>query len=135
MGGSNFVLQWPSDSGKITVPYDAATGVVRIAAAAGASVKAAAAGKVTVVAADRIEIASDNYLLVYGNLRKVTPIVGQTVNAGVSLGESAGPDISLAVRQTIDPYRSTISVQSVTGKAGNDWLNRCLAPPSNDMGA
>ncbi|MEP6988830.1 MAG: hypothetical protein ABI970_24730, partial [Chloroflexota bacterium] len=103
MGGSNFALQWPSDSGKVTVPYDAATGVVRIAAAAGATVKAAAAGKVVTVTADRIEIASDSYLLVYGNLRKVTPTVGQAVNVGDSLGESAGPDISLAVRQTIDP--------------------------------
>src|SRR5258705_12411296 len=103
MGGSNFVLQWPSDSGKIIVPYDAATGVVRIAAAAGASVKAAAGGKVSAVTSDRIEIASDSYLLVYGNLRKVTPTVGQSVNVGDALGESAGPDISLAVRQTIDP--------------------------------
>ena len=103
MGGSNFVLQWPSDSGKITLPYDAATGVVKIAAAAGSSVKAAANGQVTTVVADRIEVASGTYLVVYGNLRKVTATVGQSVNAGDSLGEAAGPDISLAVRQTIDP--------------------------------
>lgn len=103
MGGSNFVLQWPSDSGKVTVPYDAATGIVKIAAAAGSVVKAAASGQVTTVAADRIEIASGAYLLVYSNLRKITLTVGQSVTAGGAIGESVGPDISLAVRQTIDP--------------------------------
>ena len=65
MGGSNFVLQWPTDSGKVAVPYDAATGVMRIAAASGAVVKAAAAGKVTLVTADRIEIASDSCLVIF----------------------------------------------------------------------
>src|SRR5689334_681240 len=103
MGGSSFVLQWPSDSGKITAPYDTTTGVVRISAAAGATVKAAAAGKVTAVAADRIEVASDSYLLVYGNLSNVSATAGQSVNVGDALGTSAGPDISLAVRQTVDP--------------------------------
>lgn len=103
MGGSNFVLKWPSDSAKVSVPYDAITGVVKIVAAAGAVIKAAADGQVTTVTADRIEIASGTYLVVYSNLRKVTPTVGQSVKAGDSLGESAGPDISLAVRQTIDP--------------------------------
>jgi len=103
MGGSNFVLQWPSDLGKVSVPYDAASGVVKITAAAGAAIKAAAAGQVTTVAADRIEIASGGYLVIYSNLRKITATVGQSVNAGDSIGESAGPDISLAVRQTIDP--------------------------------
>ena len=87
MGGSNFALQWPTDSGKVTVPYDPATGVLRIAAAAGATVKTAAAGKVVTVTADRIEIASDSYLLVYGNLRKVTPTVGQA--AKVAIAETA----------------------------------------------
>ncbi len=103
MGGSNFVLQWPTDSGKVSVPFDATTGVVRIAAASGALVKAAAAGKVTVVTADSIEIASGSYLVIYSNLRKVSAVVGQSFNAGDLIGESAGPDMSLAVRQTIDP--------------------------------
>lgn len=103
MAGSNFSLKWPVDSGRITTPYDATTGVVKIAAAAGAAVKAGAAGRVVAASGDTVQVATGIYTVAYAGLRKLSVAIGQDVAVGAALGEAAGPDLRLTVFQAIDP--------------------------------
>jgi hypothetical protein len=107
MAGTNITLQWPTESGVISAPYDPSTGVITLAAAAGAIIKAAAAGKVTGISANQIEIASGMYSVVYINLQNFRVNVGDAMTAGAVIGESAGPDsIQLMLLQAIDPTAS-----------------------------
>jgi hypothetical protein len=104
MGGSNFMLQWPSDVGKISTPYDAATGRLGIAAPGGAVIRAGAAGSVIQVTTSAVHIASGGYMIVYANLQNIRVEEGDTVTALTVIAESAGPEsIELMLLQAIDP--------------------------------
>lgn len=104
MAGSGFMLQWPTDNGRVTTPFSSSTGTVSIAAAAGTAVKAGVAGRVVAAGGDSVQISSGLYMVVYSNLRNLVVQAGQDIAAGAALGESAGPDsIRLMVLQVVDP--------------------------------
>ncbi len=103
MGGTNFMLQWPTADGRVTRPYDAVTGLIGLAAPAGTPVKSGAPGIVIMADADTVQIKSGLYSVIYDNLRQIRVQLGDDVSAGDLLGESAGPEIRLSIHQTIDP--------------------------------
>ena len=105
MGGTAFLLQWPSDARPATIaaPYDPATGIVRINAPAGTTVQAGAAGRVGDVGANIVTLHAGAYTVRYGNLKAIRVQTGQNIEANAILGESAGPAISVSIAQPIDP--------------------------------
>ncbi|MEZ4667651.1 MAG: M23 family metallopeptidase [Anaerolineae bacterium] len=103
MAGSNFTLQWPVESGKISTPYDAATGILKLTAVAGTVVSAGAAGRIVAASGNTVQITSGNFTVAYSNLRNLSVAIGQDVTSGTKIGESAGPDILVSIFQAIDP--------------------------------
>ncbi|MEO8608282.1 MAG: cellulase family glycosylhydrolase [Chloroflexota bacterium] len=119
MGGSNFSINWPSDSrpASVITPFNATTGAVAIAAPAGAKIKAGVAGKVTSASGSVVQIASGVFTVAYSNLKNLAVTAGQDVAADALIGESAGPDsIAVTVYQAVDP--TPMLVQPSAAPAG-----------------
>lgn len=105
MGGTGFLLQWPTEARPATVaaPYDPTTGIIRLNAPAGALIRAGAAGRVGDVGANILTLHCGTYVVRYGNLRSIRVQTGQNVEADAILAESAGPAISVSIAQPLDP--------------------------------
>jgi hypothetical protein len=99
-------IQWPSAArpARTTSAYIAGTSGVGIYAPKGTAISAGANGLVVVVTADTVQIASGTFVVTYRNLQNIKMKGGETVKAGDTIGESAGPEsITVMVHQELDP--------------------------------
>jgi hypothetical protein len=105
MGGTAFLLQWPSEArpASIAVAYDSASGVIRLHAPAGTLIRAGVAGQIRDVGANFLTLSSGLYTVRYSNLRALRAQAGQSVSASDVIAESAGPDLALTITQALDP--------------------------------
>ncbi len=128
---SPLTLQWPSTTQpqRVTMPYNAETGSLELHAPTGTSIIAGAAGKVLAISGDSVLVASGQNTVTYANLRNIRVQIGQQVNVGAVLGESAGPDsIKLIVQQAVDPTPLLVRESSFYLTPTTDDLRLRAAP-------